>query len=723
MNRLYRIRQHSRGRTRLSFPRLRGRPTLCAKIEQELASVSGISAVEARPRSGSLILLHPDGLRSLQSVVDSIRPLLGRQQVPPAPRGHISGRSLVVSGLYLLWLSVRQLVVAPVSGLLSLPAIATIAISVPVQRQALYNLRESGRPDMGLISTALLYWSLAAGHILTSYTIFWLFNLSSWIESRIERRTRRTIRELLTADRQRVWLLRDGAEIEVETATLCPGDHIVLRQGDGVPIDGSVVRGEALIDESTLSGESEPVLRRRGEQVLSGTVVVDGEFVVEAEHTGDATRLAGIVRMVEQAENDPGTLQLASRRISRTMVPVSVAIAGAGLLLTGNLMQAMAMLVICCPCALRLSSSVAISATMAEASRQGILVKGGRALELAAEMDTLVIDKTGTLTAAATSPLQLIRLDRRQSEARLVRLAAALQRTWPHPLGRGILRKHRELSGEDLPALDTSSLVVGEGVRGELDGTPLLLGSRHFLETQGVVFSAAATQRAAAPPANSSRLFLAVNGRAVALFTGGQLLRTGSAEAVTTLRRNGLSLIMLSGDSQQSVAEISRELHLDRAIGGLSPEAKAEWIEQWRREHPGSIVGMVGDGINDTPAFAAADLSFAIAEGGSDITVEYGDIVLQYGGVDQAAHLNSLARRMKTTIRQSYALALILNGIALAGTATGIFSPVVGALLHNGTTLLSVTRAARRSLTSRENRRNSHPGSAPIFCETTSFFS
>lgn len=698
-------------RTRLQFVCLKNNPALCRQVENELHSFPGIDALEARPRSGSLILLHFEGFSALEGIIDKVELLEktvgtgSRSPFRPLPakedscrkRYHVSGLTLLVSGAYLLYLSLKRLLLplTPVK-LLQLPVLVTLRLAWPVQRQSFDNLKATGRPDMGLISTALLYYSLLVGNVLTAYTIFWLFNLSSWLESHIQRRTRQTIREMLLARSGMVWLLEDGVEIETEASTLQPGDRIVLRLGDIVPIDGVICQGHAFLDESMLTGESRAVLREEGAQVLSGTVVRGGEIVVEAEKTGEETRLAGIVRIVESAENDPGELQRLSLRISRGMFPVSLGIAAVGFLFTGNMMQALALLVITCPCALRLSSSVTVSSTMAASSREGILVKGGRYLELAARMDTLIVDKTGTLTVAGEEEPTFAVLDRRLSGERLLQLAASLQRLWPHPAGRRLLEMAEERGLELLP-LTASEYRVGGGVRAEWNGEPLLLGSEQFLEQEGVVFSSARRKIVAEKYESGSRLFLARKNECVAFFSFRQRLRHGVEEALAALRASGIErLVLLSGDSAEGVAAAGASAGFDEVLSGQTPEQKAEWIAGYRHAHPEAVIGMVGDGINDTPAFAAADISFAVADGGSEVTVEYGDVVLQYGGVEKVARLYDLAVDADRTVKRSYAMAIGLNSLALAGTVAGVFSPLAGALLHNGVTVMVVGYAAGR---------------------------
>ncbi len=699
------VRHHSFYRSRLHLPLLKGNAALCREVAKRADLFPAIDHLEARPRTGSLILLHRQGFADFKIVVAAIETMGEKFAAPPVSptlqkqtgrkRYHVSGFSLLCSGLYLLYHSVKRVVTAAVPfSLFQLPALITLGLAWPIQRQAVDNLRKNGRPDMGMISTGLLYYSLFAGNVLAAYTIFWLFNLSSWLESRIQRRTRQTIRDMLLTREESVWLQRNGAEIEVAASSLQPGDRIVLRLGSVVPVDGIIRQGQAFIDESLLTGEAQAMARTVGDQVLSGTVVSGGEIVVTAEKTGEETRIAGIVRMVETAENDPGDMQRFSQRLSQTMVPLSIGIATAGFLITGNMMQAMALVVIGCPCVLRLSSSVAVSTQVARASQEGILIKGGRYLELAARMDTLVVDKTGTLTVTDGQQPDITVLDHRFSRQDLLQLAASMQQVWPHPAGRQ-LQTMAAAEGLELLPLEKAAFTVGAGVGALLDGEEILFGSKSFLIDAGVPFPADKQKIIAQYEGSGSRLLLARNGQCLALFTAGHKLRGGERAALARLRTGGIRhLVLLSGDSANSVENIGRELGFDLVLGGRSPEEKAAWITAYRQKNPAAIIGMVGDGINDTPAFAAADIGIAIADGGADVTVEYGDIVVQYGGITQVARLQELAMETERKIKKGYSAAIGLNSLAIVGTASGLFSPLTGALIHNGITVAVVGYAA-----------------------------
>ncbi len=691
----YHIRQHTAYRTRVTFPCLRRQPETCEHVRRGLAGLAEVEDVQVRPCSGSVILVHPQKPVRFATLLEQIRPLLGatpsilHQNNPAAkdalaasdheePSGHVSGMVLLLSGGYLLYLYIKRIfgLVAVKVGparMLTLPAAVAFALSLPVQRQAIDTFRRSGKPDMGIISTGILYFSLFAGNTLAPLTVFWLFNLSSWLEDSIRIRTRHAVREMLSGTCQQAWLLREGLEIEVDAATLQAEDVIVLRKGNVIPADGTVLSGRALIDQGTLTGEDDPLLHGAGDTVLAGTVMVEGSLQVCVERAGEDTRLAAIIRLIEHAEHDPGELQLISQRFSQTMVPISLGLAALALLLTGNLMQAMAVLIITCPCALRLSTSVAVSAAMSTAARQGILIKGGRYVEIAGQVNVLAIDKTGTLTDRSAEVVGVIVYDRRYREDTILRLAASAQQAWSHPLSRALVERAKSKRISLLAAIEPE-LVVGQGVCACIGGQTILVGNDTLFTERGVVTDQL-TDRGSP---GKGELLVACDGRLLGAIQVRHRKRPGSQDALVRLRTLGIEpIVLLTGDNRVEIGE-TYEREFDHVLCCQSPEAKASWIASWKRHHPGAVIAMVGDGINDTPAFAAADLSLAIGQGGADVTVEYADIVLQRGGVDQVVDTLVLGRRTLRTISACYALALSLNGCILALTTLGFLSPVGG---------------------------------------------
>ncbi len=724
----YRLRHYTPRRTRLQFPLLKGQITLCRSIESRLCEDALFTAVTARPKTGSIIFEHHKGVVRTSTLVEKVEKILAsgcsREHTgqPEKKSGlaeaccasslttlsderpvHVGGTALVLSGLYLLYLSVKRIfgvVSVPATfaaRVFTLPAVVAFGLSIPIQRQAIEKLKKNGKPDMSLISVGLLYVSIFMGNVLAALTIFWLFNLSSWLENRIRIKTRTAVRAMLTGNVQTVWLLEDGVEIEAALETVVAGDLVSFRLGDVISVDGRVIDGEALINESSITGESLPASKTVDDLVFAGTCIEEGHIVVQVEKAGEETRLAAIIDLIEEGENTPGELQRMSERFSQMMVPVALSIAGLALLFTGNLLQATAVLIITCPCAIRLSTSVAVSSGMSVAASRGIFIKGGTYLELIGNTNVLVLDKTGTITDRASEICGIEVFDRRYREDSLLALAAAVQKSWKHPLSRAItaFTQRKNLT---IPECQSADLVVSRGVIGAVEGSQVLVGSRRFMDENQMRFP----RNIVLPDVDEKggavsgmELFIAKNGKVLGRFVTRSQAREDSITGLARLKRMKIDhLVVLTGDTSSGVRGWEDEFGFDVILSEQSPEDKARWIREWKEHNPDDVVAMVGDGINDTPAFAVADVSLAIGDGGADVTLEYADIVLQKGNIDQVAEVLDIGREALQRMRKSYAIALAANGTLLFLTTFGWISSVTGALLHNLTTLVAVSNAA-----------------------------
>ena len=718
-------------RTRIRILEFKNEPLLCRWMEKRVCPFPGVAYVEIRPTSGSMILIHPEGWLSLDRVLSDVQhefsiylekierknkkgqktskqPSKIKPAAPPAGKEcrsgyHVSGKTLVLSGLYLLYLMARRIFspIAPaptvIDRLVSLPFISALCLALPIQRQVVDNFKATGKVDMGMISTSLVYLALFTGNIVSALVVTWLFNFSGWMETRIKERTRQTVREMLTGEVTRAWKVVNGTEVEVAVDELNPGDLIVLNQGDLLPVDGIVVKGQALIDEASMTGEGIPLVKHSSDSVLAGTVIVEGGIHVRVEKTGEKTRLAAIIRLIESAETDSGELGRLSLRISQTMVPFSLLLAAATFLITGNFLQAMTVIMITCPCSLRLSTAVAVSVSMGNAASQGILIKGGSHMERAGLVDLLVVDKTGTLTRSRSTVTAIVPVDKRYKKESILKLAASVLNTSRHPLGHAVVQAAHEHRIQ-LISCESRELLMGKGAKGEVGNQTLLVGSQQLMEEYDIVdLSSQPNQGAGEACRDASVIFVAANTRLIGRIEVGNMIREdASKETMARIREAGVGyIVMLSGDTRSGCADIKERLEFDEVRWSMSPEGKANWIANRKATHPGESIAVVGDGINDTPAFALSDLSFAVGEGGIDVTMEVADIVLQQGGIGQVATTLELGRDTLNIIRQSYVIAIGLNAATLLMMTLGIISPIAGALLHNLTTVYAVSNAAK----------------------------
>jgi Cu+-exporting ATPase len=511
-----------------------------------------------------------------------------------------------------------------------------------------------------------------------SAAVITLVLMGKLLEARAKAKTSAAIEALIRLQPQTARVLRDGELVEVPVDSLNPGDVFVVRPGESVPVDGEVVEGASSVNEAMLTGESLPAAKEPGDKVFAATVNGEGLIRCRATGVGSHTLLAGIIRMVEQAQGSKAPVQRLADRISAIFVPVVTAIALVAFVawwaiagdFTNALVNAVAVLVIACPCALGLATPTAIMVGTGRGAASGILVKNAEALELAKNVEVLVVDKTGTLTQGKPEVTDLVP-DGGIVAAELLRIAASLEQGSTHPLAEAIVAQARE-RGIALAHPAELRAVPGKGLTATLDGTDYTLGSPGFLAEQGV----AVPDALLAPLANGGKSVVGVaqGTKLLGLIGVADRLRPTSREAVARLRAQGVEVVMLTGDNRATAAAIAREAGIDRFEAEVLPQDKAAAVGKLKAG--GRRVGMVGDGINDAPALAAADVSFAIG-GGSDVALEAADVTLMRSDLLSVADAIDLSRATLSKIRQNLFFAFIYNVLGIPLAALGMLNPVI----------------------------------------------
>ncbi|WP_374239966.1 heavy metal translocating P-type ATPase [Zoogloea sp.] len=527
-----------------------------------------------------------------------------------------------------------------------------------------------------------LFVVLAGRHDLHVYfeasaSIITLVLLGKLLEARARARTSVAIEALLRLQPPTAWIERDGQLVELPVAQVVAGMTFVLRPGDAVPVDGEVLAGTSSADEAMLTGESVPVPKVPGDKVFAATVNGDGVLHCRASGVGADTLLAGIVRLVEQAQGGKPAVQRLADRIAAVFVPTVVAIALAtfglwwwlGGELAPALVNGVAVLVIACPCALGLATPTAVMVGTGQGARAGILVKNAEALELAEKIKVLVVDKTGTLTEGRPSLIDLRCADG-VARGEVLQLAASLEQNSHHPLARAVLDAARAEGVAPLAAASAQAF-GGKGVTGQVDGRAVQLGSPEFIAAQGVAMPAALLEPLLA--AALTPVAVAADGRLLGVMGLADPLRAGARAAVARLQALGLRVVMLTGDHPAAAARIAAEAGISEFRAQVLPGDKAAAVEALRAE---GRVGMVGDGINDAPALAAADVSFAIGAG-SDVAIEAADLTLVRSDLNGVADAISLSRATLGKIRQNLFFAFIYNIIGIPAAALGLLNPVI----------------------------------------------
>ena len=497
------------------------------------------------------------------------------------------------------------------------------------------------------------------------------------LEARAKAKTSAAIESLVKLQPQTAHVERDGRLVEVDVAAMIPGDLFVVRPGEAVPVDGEVVEGSSSADEAMLTGESLPVAKGSGDSVFAATINGDGLLRCKATGVGSHTLLAGIIRLVEQAQGSKAPVQRLVDKVAAVFVPVVAAIAlvtfGAWWWLGGSftiaLVNAVAVLVIACPCALGLATPTAIMVGTGRGARAGVLIRNAQALELAEKLEVLAVDKTGTLTEGRPVVTDVMTEGGSTSTNELLRLTASLEQGSTHPLAAAIVGRAKAV-GLDLAMPRDVVAMPGKGLAGTVDGHKLKAGSPAWLAEQGI----AVPDVSALQTAGRSVVAVAADSRCLGLIGIADPLRESSRAAVARLRAQGVDVVMLTGDNPQTAAAIAAEVGVDRFEAGVLPEGKADAVAHIKAS--GRRVGMAGDGINDAPARAAADISFAMGAG-SGVAMETADVTLMRNDLRGVADAISLSRATLNKIRQNLFWAFIYNVLGIPAAAFGLLNPVV----------------------------------------------
>ncbi|HEV8695934.1 MAG TPA: heavy metal translocating P-type ATPase [Lysobacter sp.] len=531
-----------------------------------------------------------------------------------------------------------------------------------------------------LFSAAVTAFGLHGQHVYfeAGAAIITLVLMGKLLEARAKGRTSAAIEQLLQLQPKRARVERNGEAVEVDLAAVAPGEIVIVRPGERVAVDGDVIEGASSVDESMLTGESMPAGKRSGSRVFAATQNQNGMLRVRATGVGAQTQLAEIVRLVEEAQGSKAPIQRLADRTSGIFVPIVVAISvvtfAAWWTLSGGFTQALinavAVLVIACPCALGLATPTAIMVGSGRGAQSGILVRSAAALERAGKIRTLVVDKTGTLTLGKPAVTDMVPAPG-STESAVLQLAASLEQNSEHPLARAVLARAREQRLSLLPVEDFAA-VQGSGVRARIVQRLVLLGSPRFIREQGVAVDDASVLRLAGE--GKTVIVLADSGHVLGYVAIADQPRPSSGAAVTRLKAMGIEVVMLTGDNGATARAIAGKLGISEFRAEVLPADKA--AEVLRLKLAGGLVAMTGDGVNDAPALAAADVSFAISSG-SDIAIEAADVMLMRNDLMSVVDTIRLSRATLSKIRQNLFFAFFYNVLGIPLAALGMLNPVI----------------------------------------------
>ena len=519
----------------------------------------------------------------------------------------------------------------------------------------------------------------------TAGMVMFLLEVGELLEEWTRKKSVADLAQCMSLNVDRVWLRTPQGEVLIPVSKVQPGDAVVVRAGGIIPVDGLVLEGEVTVNQASLTGESIPVPKRPGGTVYAGTVVEEGECVLEVKQASGQSRYDQIVHMIEQSEQMKSEAESRAANLADKLVPYTFAGSLLSFVLTRNVARALSVLMVDFSCALKLAMPLAVLSAMREAGRAHITVKGGKFLEAVAAADTIVFDKTGTLTHACPQVAQVVPFGGKE-EAEMLRLAACLEEHFPHSMANAVVdeAERRGLRHEEYHS--KVEYLVAHGIASTVNGERVLIGSAHFVfEDEGCVIPEGEQERFDALPPEYSHLYLAAGGQLAAVICISDSLREESKEVLSALRALGItSTVMLTGDSYRTAAAIAVQVGVDDFRAGVLPADKAEYVVRLRRE--GHTVLMVGDGINDSPALSEADAGIAISDGAA-IAREIADITIAADSLWELVELRRIAMALMARIRSNYRFVIGFNGALIALGVAGVLPPAVSATLHNLSTL------------------------------------
>ena len=545
--------------------------------------------------------------------------------------------------------------------------------------------------------------SVLRGDFSTAGSVMFLLNLGSLLEEWTRKKSLDDLARSMALNVDKVWVRSQGTEVLLPLTKVQPGDEIVVRSGNMVPLDGTVIEGEAMVNQAALTGESMPVRKANGATVYAGTVVEEGECVFLAKAAGGANRYDKIVAMIEESEKLKSSTENRALELADKLVPWCLAGTVVTYALTRNVTRAISILMVDFSCALKLSMPLAVLSAMRECGTAHITVKGGKYLEALAKADTIVFDKTGTLTRATPQVVDILPFSNSEKDD-VLRLAACLEEHFPHSMANAVVRAAREqgLAHEEMHS--EVEYIVAHGIASRVGGERVVIGSYHFVfEDEHCIVPADEQEKFDRMPAEYSHLYMAASGQLVGVICIADPLRPEAASVLRQLHKLGIrNTVMMTGDSYRTAEAIARQVGVDQFFAEVLPEDKANFVQKTKAE--GRTVVMIGDGINDSPALSAADIGIAIHSGAA-IAREIADVTIKADSLEELVTLKTIANALQHRVSSNYRFVLSFNSTLIVLGALGILQPAASAMLHN----LSTIGISLRSMTNLIQK----PSSAP----------
>ena len=573
--------------------------------------------------------------------------------------------------------------------------LSTVSLALPVLKNGIYSLIQNKRPNADTLSSTAIVSSIILGSERTALTIMILEKFAELLTVYTMKKTRGVIKDMLSVGENYVWKQSDDGNTakKVPIEEISKGDFILVKTGEKISVDGTIEKGEAIIDQSAITGEYMPVTKKAGEEVFAGTLLKSGNITVKAEKVGDDRTASRIIKLVEDAAFNKADIQSYADTFSAQLIPLNFLLAGIVYVSTRNLQKALSMLVIDYSCGIRLSTATAFSASINTAAKNGILIKGSNYLEELSKSDTVIFDKTGTITEGKPKIQTLKTFGKNMKDNRMLALAAAAEETSSHPLASAILNEIKN-RGLKIPKHKESVIKVARGIETFVNKDIIRVGSLKYMEENDISLEVASDIVKGMQNRGEIVIYVAKNNDLIGVIGVSDPPRENIKKAMNRLRNQGIDdIVLLTGDLRQQAETIASRMSMDRYESELMPEDKAKDILKFRSI--GSKVIMIGDGINDAPALSYANVGIALGSSRTDIAMEAADVTITSDDPLLIPGVIGLAKNTVKIIKQNFAMAIGINSFALVLGATGLLPAIYSSILHNSITILVVGNSLR----------------------------
>ena len=576
------------------------------------------------------------------------------------------------------------------------PAWATIVISgIPLLYLAVWRIIHN--PGISKISSALLiciamFAAIAIGDLFAAGEVVFIMAIGALLEEATTNRAKKGLKKLISLAPTKGRRLKDGKEEMIPAEEIRQGDLLRILPGETIPVDGTILSGETSVDQSIMTGESLPIDKSVGEEVFCGTINRFGSIDISATKVGENSSLQKLIRMVQDAENKQAPMQRIADRAASWLVPVALLIAVLAYVFSGNIVTAVTVLVVFCPCALVLATPTAIMAAIGQATKHGVIIKSGEALEKMGKVDIIAFDKTGTLTYGRLDVSDIISFDENVSERELLALAASAEARSEHPLGKAIVA-YAAAEGVTLTEAEDFKMTAGKGILAEVSGRRLICGNEKFLVENGASIGQKVQSALERLRTQGKASILVADGRkCIGVIALSDVLRPEAKDMVSRLADMDTRTVLLTGDHQKTADYFAKQVGISGVRAELLPEEKVQNIEKLQKEN--HTVCMIGDGVNDAPALKTADVSVAMGSMGSDIAVDAAEVALMSDDISKIPYLKRLSNATVRTIKASITLSMCINFVAIVLSLMEVLTPTTGALVHNAGSCFVVLIAA-----------------------------